>query len=272
MVLSGRYPSPLHVRRWGDGRPVVFLHGLGASSRYWNRIAGTAERYSGIAPDLLGFGRSPKPRTAAYDVAVHVESLLPVVPDGSVVVGHSTGAVLAAALAACFPEKVDGLLLLGLPAYPDEATARFEIAQLGTLASLTVDARLVARVACELMCAFRPLAMLATRLLARNVPADVAVDGVRHTWPSYSRTLDRVTVGHRAADDLLEVCCPVVLMHGRDDPVAPPSLTRALASALVSAGRQVTYREVDGDHHLALRRVDVVAAAVTGLVLRHDAP
>lgn len=68
----------LSSRRWGDGDHVVFLHGLGASSRYWDRLAGLGGRYSGIAPDLLGFGRSPKPPNAAYDVETHLEPVVAV--------------------------------------------------------------------------------------------------------------------------------------------------------------------------------------------------
>lgn len=33
-----------------------------------------ARGHRGIAPDLLGFGRSPKPRSAAYDVDCHVDA------------------------------------------------------------------------------------------------------------------------------------------------------------------------------------------------------
>ena len=28
----------LFVDNWGEGRPVVFLHGLGASARYWDTL------------------------------------------------------------------------------------------------------------------------------------------------------------------------------------------------------------------------------------------
>lgn len=52
----------LHVHRWGSGEPTVaFLHGLGASTRYWSKLGEISHSYQAIAPDLLGFGRSPKP-------------------------------------------------------------------------------------------------------------------------------------------------------------------------------------------------------------------
>ncbi|MDQ3575851.1 MAG: alpha/beta fold hydrolase, partial [Actinomycetota bacterium] len=90
--------SPLFVRRWGQGPPVLFVHGLGASSRYWKPLAQVSSGYAATAPDLLGFGHSPTPPDASYDVDSHLEALVPLLPPGAVVVGHSMGAILAAAL------------------------------------------------------------------------------------------------------------------------------------------------------------------------------
>jgi pimeloyl-ACP methyl ester carboxylesterase len=267
--LTRRSPGrALHVRRWGDGPAVVFLHGLGASSRYWEGVALAGGGYRGIAPDLLGFGRSAKPRTAPYDVGTHLDALLPLVPDRSVIVGHSTGAIIAAALAARAHDCAAGLLLVGLPAYPDAPTARQHIGKLGALARLTVAERPAAHLLCELVCTFRPLAMLTAPLLARDIPRAVAVDSVRHTWPSYSRTLERVVVAHRAVADLAAVRCPTLLLHGADDQVAPPRCAEALAATLSQYNPHVGYQEIEGDHHLPLRRPDVVAAAVGELVAR----
>jgi 2-hydroxy-6-oxonona-2,4-dienedioate hydrolase len=50
----------LAVRTAGDGPPVVLVHGLGASSRYWsaNAPALVAAGFRVLAPDLPGFGGS----------------------------------------------------------------------------------------------------------------------------------------------------------------------------------------------------------------------
>lgn len=263
-------PPALNVVQWGDGTPVVFIHGLGASARYWSLVAASNGPYHGIAPDLLGFGRSPKPRTETYDVAAHVAALLPIVPESSVLVGHSTGAIIAAALAARLGHRAAGLLLVGLPAYPDAVTARGEIGQLGTLARLTVDRSPAARLMCALMCTFRPIAMAAAWATASDVPRAVAADGVRHTWPSYRRTLERVLVDHRADDDLIASDCPLLFLHGCADRVAPPAAAEALAEQTSRAGRAVEFRAVEGDHHLPLRRPDVVAVAVADLADRRS--
>ncbi|MGH9030500.1 MAG: alpha/beta fold hydrolase [Acidimicrobiia bacterium] len=234
-------------------------HATGTRSR------APAATTGGIAPDLLGFGRSPKPRHCGYAVPDHLDALLTVVSDGALVVGHSTGAVLAAALAAQNPCKARGLLLIGLPIYPDDVTARREIARLGFLARMSVEQRSAARMLCGLMCTFRPLAMVVARLLATDVPRAVAADCVRHTWRSYSQTLERVVIGHGPALDLFATACPTLLLHGRNDRVAPPWYVEELAARAASSRSGVTARIVDGDHHLPLRRPDIVASAIAEL-------
>lgn len=252
----------LFVASWGEGPDVVFLHGLGASSHYWQPLAAASSGYRATAPDLLGFGRSPSPPEASYDVDCHLGALLPHLPERAAVVAHSTGAILAAALAACHPERVSSLLLVGLPAYPDDEAARRSVGGLGVMARLTVEERPAARWLCHTMGRFRPLAIALAPWLIRDLPPSIASDAARHTWPSYSRTLRRVVVGHRAVDDLRNVQTPVTLLHGRSDRTAPVGFVVALGHApgpMQSALRVVV---VDGDHHLAVRRTGVVAAAL----------
>ncbi|MGH8986414.1 MAG: alpha/beta fold hydrolase [Acidimicrobiia bacterium] len=256
------YP-PLFVREWGTGAPVVFLHGLGASSRYWERLVTGSSGYQGVAPDLLGFGRSPKPDDATYDVATHLDAIAPLARPASLVVGHSAGAILAVALAATRPQLVKTLLLLGLPAFPDETTARQEVGRLGLLARLTVQGRPFARVLCDAMCRLRPVATAIAPLIIRDLPRAIASDGARHTWPSYHGTLQHVVVEHRALPDLLATDVPVALLQGADDRAAPVGYARALVEAAGAEGRQIALQIVEGDHHLAVRRPNVVATLVS---------
>lgn len=258
--------TDLHVTRWGAGKPVVFLHGLGGSGRYWDELR-RFERgsYAGTAVDLLGFGRSPKPAHETYDVECHLRHLLPHVPDGAVVVGHSAGALLALALAARFPDRVRGLVLCSLPAYPDAATARRDIRRLGLVARLTVGESRRARFLCWIMCRLRAPLIAVAPLFARRLPAAVARDALRHTYTSYSCTLQHVVVEHRAARDLEGRSDTTVLVHGRDDEVVPVRYVEGLASsrALVTV--------VDGDHSLPIVNASACAAALDNVLANEQA-
>ena len=100
----------------GPGAPVVALHGLTAS--YVNFI-GIAESLQGRMPllgfDLRGRGDSDKPE-GPYGLSQHasdVAAAMRVLALGpSVIVGHSMGAFIAAALAQQNPELVAGLVLI----------------------------------------------------------------------------------------------------------------------------------------------------------------
>lgn len=236
---------------------MVFLHGLGASGRYWDELRRIGDdSYAGTAVDLLGFGRSPKPSDEAYDIECHLAHIMPAVPEAAVIVGHSAGALLALALAARFPNRVLGLVLCSLPAFPDAPTARREITRLGIVARLTVEEGRRARALCWIMCRFRLVGIAIAPLFARDVPAPVARDALRHTYNSYSRTLQHVIVNHRAIPDLAARTDPTTLVHGRDDEVVPVGYVETLASPRV----QITV--VDGDHYLPIRNPTAVAAAL----------
>lgn len=252
----------LFVTSWGRGPAVVFLHGLGASSRYWEALAAASTGYRGTALDLLGFGRSPSPPTAPYDVDCHLAAIEPHLPRRALVVAHSAGAILAAALAARQPERVSGLLLIGLPAYPDESAATEAIGGLGLLARLTAENRPVARILCKAMCHVRPLAAVLAPLVIRDLSPSIASDGTRHTWPSYSRTLRRVVIEHRVADDLLSSRVPTSLLHGADDRAAQVVFVRELAQRSPARVPVIDLRVVPGDHHLAVRQPELVAGVL----------
>ena len=100
----------------GRGAPLVALHGLTAS---WVSFYGLAERLAGRRPvlalDLRGRGDSDKPagpygmKQHAADVAAAMRAMG---LGPSVIVGHSMGAFVAAALAAQEPHLAAGLVLI----------------------------------------------------------------------------------------------------------------------------------------------------------------
>jgi pimeloyl-ACP methyl ester carboxylesterase len=101
----------------GRGPAVLLIHGIGDSSDSWRPVlAELARHHTVIAPDLLGHGRSEKPR-ADYSVAAYangMRDLLSVLDiDQVTVVGHSLGGGVAAQFAYQFPERCQRLVLVG---------------------------------------------------------------------------------------------------------------------------------------------------------------
>lgn len=100
----------------GEGPALLLIHGIGDQSDTWARVIPTlAERFTVIAPDLLGHGRSDKPR-ADYTVAGYANAmrdLLSVLEiERATVVGHSLGGGVAMQFAYQYPERCDRLVLV----------------------------------------------------------------------------------------------------------------------------------------------------------------
>ncbi|MCU1455336.1 MAG: alpha/beta hydrolase fold protein [Acidimicrobiales bacterium] len=103
--------------RSGSGPAVLLLHGIGDNSDSWrDLIPELARDHTVIAPDLLGHGRSDKPR-ADYSVAAYangMRDLLDVLDvDRVTIVGHSLGGGVAAQFAYQFPNRCERLVLVG---------------------------------------------------------------------------------------------------------------------------------------------------------------
>jgi pimeloyl-ACP methyl ester carboxylesterase len=100
----------------GSGPALLLLHGLGCDHTTWLPVlAALSRRYTVIAPDLLGHGRSDKPR-ADYSLGGYangMRDLLTVLGiDKVTVVGHSFGGGVAMQFAYQFPERTERLLLV----------------------------------------------------------------------------------------------------------------------------------------------------------------
>ncbi|MDX6667626.1 MAG: hypothetical protein QOK04_1006 [Solirubrobacteraceae bacterium] len=104
-------------RTAGDGEEVVVLiHGITSSAETWGEvIPALAERFTVVAPDLLGHGQSAKPR-GDYSLGAYASGVRDVVAalghDRATVVGHSLGGGVAMQLAYQFPERTNRLVLV----------------------------------------------------------------------------------------------------------------------------------------------------------------
>ena len=103
-------------RAAGSGPLLVLIHGIAGSSATWQEVLPRlAERYTVVAPDLLGHGSSAKPR-ADYSLGAYasaIRDLLGVLGyERGTIVGHSLGGGVAMQFAYQFPERCERLVLV----------------------------------------------------------------------------------------------------------------------------------------------------------------
>jgi pimeloyl-ACP methyl ester carboxylesterase len=113
MVLHGHRVS---YRTAGQGPALLLLHGIANSSETWAHVAPLlSERFTLIAPDLLGHGASATPR-GDYSLGAHASGVRDIVTalghERVTVVGHSLGGGIAMQFAYQFPERTERLVLV----------------------------------------------------------------------------------------------------------------------------------------------------------------
>src|ERR1700716_2929812 len=101
----------------GSGPALILLHGVASSSRTWRQvIPRLAQRFTVVAPDLLGHGASAKLR-GDYSLGARASGLrdlmLALGIDRATLVGHSLGGGVSMQFAYQFPERIERLVLIG---------------------------------------------------------------------------------------------------------------------------------------------------------------
>jgi pimeloyl-ACP methyl ester carboxylesterase len=117
--------GPVFYQHYGNGFPLIFIHGWGGSSDYWNvTMKNLSDTYACYALDLPGYGRTPP----LLDIA-SAERLAEVVMEFADTLaltqfdlnGHSFGGAVAAYIAAAWPERVRHLVLTSFGWFKTEA-------------------------------------------------------------------------------------------------------------------------------------------------------
>jgi pimeloyl-ACP methyl ester carboxylesterase len=240
-----------------QGSPILLLHGLVASGIYWGgAFDRLADDHRLIVPDLLGFGRSPRPATG-YGADDHVAAVIACLDELAihepVLIGaHSLGTLVALRMAATHPDRVSAIVAFGPPLYPDEATARAHVAATGPMARLFVLPGIAAEMACGWVCRHRALAGRLAVLTHPGLPALIAADGVEHSWASYSETLGHVLLEADPHALLDSGQCQVRLVAGDADRVVDHDFLHELAEMCP----RVIVERWQGKHDLPIARAD----------------
>jgi 2-hydroxy-6-oxonona-2,4-dienedioate hydrolase len=246
-ALSSRFTTSagggsIAWRSWGDGPPLVLLHGASGSWTHWIRnVAPLSERFRVIVPDMPGFGDSdvpPEPHTAeglAELLAGSLDVMLPS-PTRIDLAGFSFGSIIAGLMAARLGHRVSTLVLVG--------TGGLGIG-LGSPRSL---ARIEATMSSEEIRGVHR-ANLLTLMLARPESADelavsVQIDNLRRSRFK-SGTIPQSDVLRRA---LPAIRARIAVIWGGSDAFVDGRLD-ACRRVLISAQPDLDFRVIEGVGH-----------------------
>lgn len=126
--------NEIAFHRCGDGEPVILIHGIASSYNTWNAVLPElGKTCTAVAPDLLGHGRSSKPRgdyslgAFATGIRDFMEALE--IPSATIV-GHSMGGGIAMQFAYQFPKRCQRLVLVSSGGLGPEVTPVLKAATL----------------------------------------------------------------------------------------------------------------------------------------------
>jgi cis-3-alkyl-4-acyloxetan-2-one decarboxylase len=253
--------SDLHYEINGVGPTVVLLHGFMSSRLYWSEVVKDLSRsHRVITIDLLGFGKSPKPRCSRYDLdaqLISVRSTLKQIGvSGFKLAGHSMGSLISLRYARLYPEQVKELLLINLPVYANDEEAKADV----------YGRQLYYRLGLHpgLHWAVWPVVKVLLRLhFARQKFVDEFTAHKTYMFQSNGaariRSLRNLIFTTRVDDDLAQLSMKTTIFTGMTDREVYSTNLKSIGDKLSNL---VTMRFYDEGHHIPRFRPEVITQVV----------
>ena len=209
----------------GDGDAVVCVHGLGGSSNTFTPLMPALARHRVLRVDLPGSARSQH-----CEGAIVHGACVQLGVTRAHLVGHSLGTIVCQHLAVKAPSLVRSLALFGPLMAPTDAAR-------AALRARAAKARSEGDVGMQDITASLLQGALSadTRQRQPLAVAYVRESLLRQQPGPYASTCEALADAQPARVD--QIACPVLLVTGDEDAVAPPQAVRAMAERLHLASR-----------------------------------
>ena len=139
----------LYYEKIGEGTPIVFLHGFGASIYSWRHLTAPFSKHNSLyLIDLLGFGSSPKPLDGDYSLYNQAALVYDFIMEKDlrdlVLLGHSFGGGVTLLVALKLHSsgqvgRLRSLILIDTIGYPQELPAFISILRTPLIGALSVS-------------------------------------------------------------------------------------------------------------------------------------
>jgi len=249
----------LFVDQYGEGEPVLFVHGLGGSANCWRPLSNDlCNDYRLIVPELPCSARSPITETLTIEsIADSMWALLDSLDISQAhLIGHSMGTIVCQYMAAARPDGVTSMSLLGPLAEPPEPArgALRDRAELVRQSGMRGVADALADVALSKK----------TKRENGNVQGFVREVIIGQNPEGYAKSCIALAAAQAVDASLLSV--PTLLITGDEDGVAPPANVEKLHQALPDS----KYHVLDNCGHWTLNeRPNAVCELVRSFIASH---
>jgi pimeloyl-ACP methyl ester carboxylesterase len=234
----------------GGGVPLVLVHGLADRGESWTPMLERLKKagFHVYAPDLLGYGRSPKPLNSDYSISTQEQFMVDFIQSLGLqktdIGGWSMGGWITLKLALDHPEMVDRVVVY------DSAGLRYKVTGGAQIFHPTNGAELQ-----QLASLLEPGAKPIPRFVRRDALRELA----KGQW-----VVDRGMTSMQGGQDLLdgrlhEMKAPLLIVWGSDDALLPSSLAQQMHVLDPRSELDV----VEGCGHLAPKTCPLRVASAT---------
>lgn len=250
----------------GAGEPIVLLHGFPTSAHLWSDVVPLLPAgHRVVVLDLLGFGRSDPPTSAAVDIRAHADRVVAVLDKLGInfacIVGHDVGGGVAQSVAVRHPHRVSKLCLIDSVAFDAWPTKAVKLARAMLPLTRHLPASWIAQI-------------VRAELLRGFVDPDKGAHDVDLYLRPFSDSNGRdALLAHLTALDVTEtmavgarlkdVVSPTAIVWGERDPFLPVALAHRLHGVIAGSTLEI----VPGARHfLPEESAHAVAAAISRLL------
>jgi pimeloyl-ACP methyl ester carboxylesterase len=246
------------AKTFGGGIPLVLIHGIADRDESWAPMLKRLKRagFHVYAPDLLGYGRSPRPGDSDYSIATEEQFVSDFIqaiglqkPD---VGGWSMGGWIALKLAIDHPDRVDRVVVY------DAAGLRFEGAEGRSKSFQPTTPEQVNALFHTMEPEMKPMPDFVARDMVRALQAEA---------PTADKSMASMMTGKDALNTSLPgITQPLLIVWGSLDGLVPLSVGQQMHAMVPSSELDI----VQGCGHLAPKTCPGRVAAATADFLKAD--
>ncbi|MBI2976154.1 MAG: alpha/beta hydrolase [Chloroflexi bacterium] len=228
----------VHYETYGQGKPVVLLHGWLGSWGLWQRTMELLGRsYRTYALDFWGFGESGKKREtyAVGDFVTLVDQFMDKLGiESAPVVGHSMGGTVSLSMAFRFPRRVQKVVVVGSPIVGSSLNILLQLAGYRPIAFVVYNLPIILRLGLR---AFSPLIVNHDPLGWYHMQErDLSKTTLESFFASIG-SLQRTDLRPRLA----EVKMPTLGIYGAGDTIVHPRQYEALKAGVSQAEIEIMH-------------------------------
>ena len=231
---------------YGDGDPLLCIHGFGASLYSWRHFIGPfSQKYKLVLIDLKGAGKSPKPNDTHYSTQDHADLIFEFIQENDLknltLIGNSFGGALSLLLSIMLTERDPGrlrsLVLIDAGAYKEYIPGYVKILSVPIINALAIyltPSRCAAKTVLRL--AYYDANKITEEQIAAYA-APIAAPGGKHALLETGKQIIPPNIDELVAK-YKNITVPTLIIWGKQDKVISPDAGELLHQAIPNSTLQ----------------------------------